>query len=140
MNDLRNKSHYETAAITDVEARYRVEAGTEKTSEIQRCLGEAAGMLAHKCRRFLDGYLVDAADDTLVTSGDLMYTFDFTERRGIGKAESLAEMMHAFIVHYALARFYASVSQGELSNKHSLLTNETATTLEELLYSKLPPR
>lgn len=140
LNRVRTISHDEVAAIADVEARYRAEAGTEKMKEIHDCIKEAHGRLVHQCRRFLRNTNAQGANNT----GTLpqTYTFDFilSERRNLGNGEPLAEVMNTFMVEYALAKFYSVVSQGDLSNKHSLLAIDAGKELDVILYTKLPPR
>lgn len=140
-NDFRSKSHYEVAEITDAEARYRAEAGTEKQGEIVRCIRDGIAQARHRCLRFLDETITPEADDSYATD-DVEYVFSFpvSERRAIGKAEPLAAALHNFVVHYAMSKFYSSVSQMELSNKHSLQAVENGTDIDRLLYTKQPPR
>ena len=137
--DIRNKSHEECAEIADAETRYRAEAGTHKNEELFRCLAEVGTALARTCIKYLDNYYQEEADDTLALPEALVYDLDFSERRAEGKAQPLADAMHSYAVHYTLAKYYATVSQGELSNKHSLLTNNAATAIKELLYTKKAP-
>ena len=97
-------------------------------------------LFPEKCRRFLRNTNAQGANNT----GTLpqTYTFDFilSERRNLGNAEPLAEVMNTFMVEYALAKFYSVVSQGDLSNKHSLLAIDAGKELDVILYTKLPPR
>lgn len=140
LKDVKTKSHYEVSEIPDAEARYRAEAGTEKEGEIHRCIQEGASRLMHRCLRYLRNYYTDKRDNEDNPQSVYVYDFVLSERRSLGKAEPLSEAMHTFIVEYALSKFYASVSQGELSNKHSLLAVDAGNRIDELLYFKLPPR
>ncbi len=137
--DMRNKSHQDTADISDVEARYRVEAGTHKTEELRRCLLEVSSTLTRRVSRYLVDYYRQLADNNLHLPETLVYDFDFSERRMINKAQPLSDAMHAFIVHYALAKYYATVNHTELSNKHSTLTQDASAALDEIIYTKRPP-
>lgn len=137
---LRTISHRECAEIADVEARYRAEAGTEKTEEIYACLDEGSRRLASRCYRFLaDEYTIEKDNLTSLPEA-YVYDFTFSERRALGKADPLAEAMNTFILEYALAKFYSNVSQSELSNKHSLLAIDAGNLISGLLFTKKPPR
>lgn len=138
-NRLKATSHYEVAEIADPEARYRAEAGSEKDDEINVCLVAAIARLQGRLRQYLK-HRYDTSSDNLIGLPDV-YSFDLvlSERRAVNKAEALAEAMNTFVVEYALSRFYSTVSQGELSNKHSLLAVDSANLLDDLLHSKLPP-
>ncbi len=137
--DIRNKSHEECAEITDAEARFRAEAGNHKNEELFRCLAEVGTALARTCIKYLDNYYQEEASNALDLPEALVYEFDFSERRADGKAQPMADAMHSYCVHYTLAKYYATVSQGELSNKHSLLTNEAAGAIRELMMYKKAP-
>ena len=150
IDDIRNKSHYEVASIADDDARYRAEAGTEKLSEIKRCIQEAIGRLTHRLYPYLnEAYTFDMTDDldvptdsagaTTHTAG-YKFEFDMSERRADGKKEPLRNAMHSFVVHYALSFFYSTVSQSELSNKHGVAALEEANHLDEIIYTKKAPR
>ena len=139
-NDIRKKSHYEVAEIQDVEARYRAEAGTEKQEEILRCIEEGVAQARHRCLRYLDETITEEADDTLDPGEVYTFYFPISERRAINKAEPLTSALHTFVVHYARSKFYSTVSQIELSNKHSLQAVECGNDIDQLLYTKQPPR
>ena len=139
MSDLRGISHHEVAEIPDVEARYRAEAGTEKQHLIYKCVSEGVTRLARRCVRFLKGDYKTEADNAGDIPKSYSLEFAFSERRALNKADALAETMHFFVLHYALSDFYSDVSQGELSNKHSLMAVEAGNGLDALLYHKQPP-
>ena len=143
LNLLRSISHREVAAIEDPDARYRVEAGTEKMYEINRCVSEAFSRLYSRCSRWTRA-TYDHKRDNLPADAGLPenYSIEFvlSERRAINKAEGLQEAMQTFMVEYALSKFYSIVSQGELSNKHSLLAVDAGNTIDQILYTKQPPR
>jgi len=139
MSQLKGISHHEVAEIPDVEARYRAEAGSEKFPLIYRGISEGVGRLVRRCNRFLKGGYKITNDNAMELPPELLFDFSLSERRAVGKAEPLAEEMSKFIVHYALSQFYSFVSQGELSNKHSLLAMDSGNEIDNLLYSKIPP-
>lgn len=133
---VRSISHREVAGILDVEARYRAEAGSEKAAELEECVKEGIARLQSRVYRFLTSvtYSPESGFPTTVA-----FNFDLSDRRGNNKEEAITEACNTFVLEYALSKFYSIVSQGELSNKHSLATLETGNHLDELLYTKNPP-
>lgn len=140
LNDIRTKSHQEVAGIEDVEARYRAEAGSEKMGDICRCLGEGVGKLRHRCIRFLREEITEVSDNLTTLPEKIVVDLALSERRAIGKGEPLRMAMHSLVVEYTLSKFYSDVSQMELSNKHSAQALDADRQIDELLYSKVPPR
>ena len=140
LSNLRAVSHREVAGIENVDARYRAEAGSEKMDDIYRCIFDAAKRLGSRCFRFLDDAYIPNFDNASNFPEKITYDFNFSERRAINKAVPLEEAMHTFILEYALAKFYSIVNQSELSNKHSLQAIDAGNVLDELLYTKKPPR
>ena len=139
MFDIKDKSHLETAQIEDVTARYRIENGTEKQDEIERCLTECIARLTKLVFRYLKKAYVIEADDLLNIPEQYVFDFDLTEREGTGKAQAMADLMHDYIVSYTLAKFYASVSAGDLSNSRSALAMAAGNEITELLFTKAAP-
>ena len=140
LKKLKAISHYEVSEIADQEARYRAEAGSEKNEQIVRCINEGMAQAERRCIRYLKERYDKYSDNTLKVPDSVVFDFAMSERRAIGKAEPLASCLQDLIVHYALSMFYSSVSQGDLSNKHSLLAIEAGNVLTDLLYTKQPPR
>lgn len=138
--DIRNKSHEEcSAAIADAEARFRAEAGNHKNEELYRSLRSVHAALQRRVVRFLrNSHEKTGANDMYIPTS-FVYEFEMSERRAQGKVQALADAMHDYLVHYTLAKFYATVTQGELSNKHSLLTGECEAEIMAILYDKMPP-
>lgn len=138
--DIRTKSHEECAnTITEVEARYRTEAGNHKNEEIYRCLLESASALSRILARFLHSDNTWEADDTANITDGFQYDFDVSERRMDGKSQALADAMHSYIVHDTLRRFYGTVSAADLATKHTALAQEAEAAIKEMMYSKKPP-
>ncbi len=133
-------SHLEVADIVDVEARYRAEAGTEKIAVINNCMDDARKRLASVCRRFLRASRTTNVDNTTVIPTSYVYELTLSERRALNSADILEEAMNTFLVEYALSKFYSIVSQGELSNKHSLLAVDAGDNVQNILFTKMPPR
>lgn len=144
ISQIRETSHREVSSIADAEARYRVEAGTEKLADIRACLFDAIRRLKGRVIRFLsDEWMsenyIDSSDNSVSIPVSWSFEFEMTERRALGKTEPLAEAMNTFVLEYALSKFYSIVSMGDLSNTHSLAAVEAGNILDELLYTKLPP-
>lgn len=143
--DIRNKSHQECEAIADIDARYRTEAGSEKTDEVRRCLTEAVSRLDKSLHRWLVKSYAEKTryDDADIPSEDyeLSYVYDFawTPRQGEGKDKMLADLMHDYVVSATLAKFYAIVSAQDLSNMHSTLALEAGNNIIEMLALKSAP-
>lgn len=140
INQMRAVSHREVAEIADAEARYRAEAGSEKTDELYRCIDDAHKRLSARCMRFLKATYKRKVDNLRDIPSSYIYEFSLSERRAINKAEGLIDAMHTFLLEYAMSKFYSIVSQGELSNKHSLLAIEAGNLIDQLLFTKQPPR
>lgn len=140
LKDIRTKSHQEVAGIEDVEARYRAEAGSEKMEDIVRCVGEGIGKLRHRCIRFLREEITEISDNLSALPDEIIVDLSLSERRAIGKSDPLKTAMHSLIVEYSLAKFYSDVNQIDLSNKHSAQALDADRQIDELLYSKVPPR
>ena len=144
MTDITNKSHLETEGIESPDVKYRIQVGTEKKDEIYRALVSVNSSLTRLVHRYLVSSTLDTATDAVTTPAtfpiSFVYVLDLSDRRKAAKAQPLADKMHDYLVHYTLAKFYASVSQGDLSNVHSALTQEASAEIESLLYDKLPPQ
>lgn len=138
-DEIRQKSHLEVQDIQDPAQQYHVRAGLDKEDEIRRCMDDGFAQVYRRCLRFLENTYVVRSDDAPTVSDVRVYNFILSERRGANKAEPLTSAMHDLVVQYALSKFYSTVNQGELSNKHSLLALEAARTIDELLYTKKPP-
>ena len=139
LKDIKSKSHYDVSSVTDAEARYRIEAGTEKEDEILRTMAEVATSLSRRLRRFLESGYQMIASDRVSLPEDFTWELDISERRANNLMQPLADAAHSYIVHYTLAKFYSTVSAVELSNIHSTWTAEAAEAIDELIYSKQEP-
>ena len=140
VKSLRAISHREVAAIEDPDARYRAEAGSEKLPEIYRCIWYAFARLSARCSRWLKATYQHQRDNVMDVPTQFDFEFVLSERRSINTSEPLLNEMHTFMVEYALSKFYSIVNQGELSNKHSLLAIEAGNNIDQILYTKQPPR
>lgn len=138
--EVRQKSHLNVQDIDNPEARDNARAGLEKIDEIHHCVHDGFAQLQRRCARFLRRTVVPAYDNQEVMPESYTFSLVLAERRGANKAEPLTAAMHAFVVQYALSKFYSTVSQSEQSNKYSLQAVDTGNQIDELLYTKLPPR
>ena len=139
IKDIQSKSHLEVASVADPASRYRIEAGTEKLSEIKRDIAGATSTLIEGCYRFLDRGGYDETDDS-VGDKDIVIKLLGGTRRFDGKEKSIAQKLHEIIVDLALEKFYVSVSQADLSRLHQLQAASGITELERLLRRKRPPK
>ena len=139
IKDIRTKSHLEVASVADPAARYRIEAGTEKLSEVKRDIAGAVSSLVNDCYRFLDTAGTDGADDTI--SGDnIVLNVNAGPRRLDGKEKAFAQKVHEIIVDLSMQKFYISVSQIDLSKAHQAQATAGITELENMLRRKRPPK
>ena len=139
LKDIREKSSLDTEGM-EPEVKYRVEAGSEKNDQLKREIITVSSVLTRTLSRYLADDDRAEADNMLGLSAELTWKLNLSERRTVGKAQPLTDACHDYMVHYVLARYYKSVNAGELSNKHSLLTADAAKEIEQLLYTKTPPR
>lgn len=140
INDVRTKSHFESANVQDPTVRYGIEAGTEKLGEVKRDLAAAVSVLIQECYRFLDAPGIDEADNQLTDAEELTLVVLGGPRRLYGKEKALAQKLHEVAVDLTLHKFYASVSQADLSKQHASLAANGIASLEAMLRQKRPPQ
>lgn len=139
LKDMRERSHLDVQEM-EPDAQYRTEAGSDKNEQLKREIVTVSASLTRMLHRWLaDDYDV-SADNMLGLTDELTWKLNMGERRMSGKVQPLTDACHDYMVHYVLSRYYKSVNAGELSNTHSLQTADAAKEIEELLYSKNPPR
>ena len=139
IKDIRTKSHLEVASVADPAARYRIEAGTEKLSEIKRDIAGAVSTLVEKGYRFMDAPGIDAEDDS-VTEKDVVLILSVGPRRMEGKEKAVTQKIHEAVVNLALQKFYVSVSQVDLSRAHQAQATANIDEIEQMLRRKRPPK
>ena len=139
LTDITNKSHLETEGIESPDIKYRVQVGSEKKDEIFRLLLSVSSSLTRLVHRYLVRTYIQETDNGISMPEAFVYELTMSERREAGKSQPLADKMHDYLVHYTLAKFYASVGQGEFSNAHSAQTQVASAEIESLLYDKRPP-
>ena len=140
VHEFRQKSHLEVQDIKDPESRDNARAGVEKMEEINRCIKQAFSRLAARCVRWLRGSYSDVSDNAPGLPESFFFEFQLSERRALNTSEGLVDAMNTFMVEYALSKYYSTVNQGELSNKHSLLAIDAGNQIDQILYTKQPPR
>lgn len=140
INDVRTKSHFEVSSVQDPSARYRIEAGSEKLGEVKRDLAAAISTLIQECYRFLDAPGIDDADNSLTDAEEVTLVILGGSRRLYGKEKALAQKLHEIAVDLTLYKFYASVSQSDLSKQHSSLATTGIAELQSMLRQKRPPK
>ena len=139
-DEVRQKSHLNVQDIKDAESRDNARAGVENTVELRRCISDGFTQLSRRCLRFLDDDIAIRYNDESSWPESYVYSFALSERRAINKAEPLTAAMHAFVVQYALSKWYSTVSVSEQSNKYSLEAIESGNQIDAMLYHKQPPR
>ena len=137
--DIMNKSHGEVSVITDAEVRYKVEASTEKTDEIERDIITSMAMLHPYMERYLVSDHTGIAENGAGLPQTIVYEFSFSERRLDGKMQTLTDAIHAYLVDCTLGLFYASVGHTEFQTKRSQMAVADAQLVERLVYTKRPP-
>ena len=140
IKDLKEKSHLEVASIADPAVRYKLEAGTEKDPEIKRCLDEAATDLRGEIARFLAVDQTPSSNNALPTVSAYVYDLNLSSRRSSSKADALKNAFESYVVVRSLAKFHRSVGQAELSSMYESQALAQAQSINNLLYSKLPPQ
>ena len=139
IRDIRTKSHLEVANVADPAARYRVEAGTEKLTEVRRNIAGAVSSLVNECYRFLDMAGTGESDDTI--AGDkVVLNVTAGPRRLDGKEKAFAQKIHEIVVDLAMQRFYVSVAQVDMSKAHQSQAVAEIAELETMLRRKRPPK
>ena len=139
IRDIRTKSHLEAASVADPAARYRVEAGTEKLSEVKRDIAGAVSSLVNDCYRFLDMPGTGEADD-IISDGKVVLNVSAGQRRMDGKEKAVAQKIHEIVVDLSLQKFYVSVTQLEMSKAHQAQAVTGIAELESMLRRKRPPK
>lgn len=137
--DMRNKSHSESSVITDMESRYRSEAGTEKTEELERDLVTSLSQLSSSIGRYLKMDMTSDADNGPGLPDFITLEFVMSERRLDGKVQALTDAIHAYLVENTLALFYASVDHKEFQAKHEKASAASLALVERLMFTKKPP-
>lgn len=137
---LRQMSHLEVQNIQDAEVRYNSRAGSDKSDEVERCLAHGFAQARRRCWRFLNDDDTDTKSTRVSGTNDLTINLNLSERRMLDKIEPLSSAIEKLILEYALSMFYSTVNQPDLSKKHSILALDASNELDELLYTKKPPR
>lgn len=136
--DIMNRSHSECANITDVEARYRAEAGSDRKELIGRLLGEATSELKSAISRWLTDEFSRTGND-IPEDGDVTLQMELSQRRIDGKVPALKEKAHAYLVERTLFRFYATAGQPELSTAYQRRSEDSIAAIERIMFSKKQP-
>lgn len=147
MARIKTMSHDELEALfPDPEARYHLEASTEKEDTIRECMNYAVSAMISRFARFLDtnGYVEDMEYglQKVKTSVPEAYVVTFTtsERRMQGKEESLKQAMYAYICAKALGEFYLRNGHTELGSKWNSMSIADEETITRIIYRKGAPK
>lgn len=137
--DIEETSRTETAQLTDAEARYRVQAGAQFREGLDRALTLSVSRLNTLVQRFLFPDATPVAGNDIVLPDQIVFDFDFSERRAQGKAQPLTDAMHAYLVHDTLAAHYRNTASGDLATVHVQSAEAAAAQIIGLIHSKTPP-
>lgn len=137
--DLQNKNREEVRGITDPQARYLAEAGSEKIEEVARCIQESVASVSAMLLRFMPAQATGNESDMLSGMDDAILVLEPSERRWPGKAKAIADVTHSLIVNMSLSKYYGTINQNELADKRNKLASSDVAILNKLLYEKLPP-
>lgn len=130
VTEMRTINRLEVQNIQDPDARYRVEAGSEKTGVLNSCVDAADGELRSVLLDFLD-----PSKNTTLTFAFI----DDSRRFDTNKQKALEENIYDYILHTAMARYYLGVSQGELMVAHQNMKDAARVKIEKLIYSRSVP-
>ena len=138
-DDIRVKSHIDCETIVDATARYKIEAGTEKAEQIHQCISDAFASVLQLVRRFLTPSAQAEAMTTAYDGvSDLSLPFYVSDRRAHYFSATLAPSIHAYVVDFALAKYYASIYPAFAAPYTQRLAGE-ASAIETIIYTKQPP-
>lgn len=132
-----------TNLIDDISGQFMVECGSEKPLPPKGLLIQFLNESYARLKSLLSRYMV-TSDEREVSDGNLSngcYGFELmiSSRRAKGKATSIADVLHSYMVNASLAKIYSVSNLTELSNKRTLLQNNDVIALQELLHTKCPP-
>lgn len=140
LDDMKVKSHAETAVIADPTERYIAELGSEKEEEAQQCITDASVEVTSVLRQSLkETGSNDTVDDDYDDSIDIVYSMDCTSRRAAGLGDSLMKAIHAYIVDSALNKFYISVGRADFAERHGSKLAAEIMVIRKLLHTKFKP-
>lgn len=139
ISDIRLKSHMEAASISAAEERYIVEAGTEKVEELNQCVTDAFAEVSGIVRPVISAAAQLTANDNYRSSGDLVLSFDLSERKSGGFAAPLADAIHKYVVDSAMSRFYRSVARPVFADSHERMLIPGRANIEAIIYVKNEP-
>ena len=139
IDDMRVKSHFEAAAISDAEERYIVEAGSEKASELNQSVTDAFAEVSSIVRQFITGEATASANDSYRAAGDLVLVLEVPARKSTALAVPLADALHKYAVDSALVKFYHAVSRPNFGDMHERELVTDKANIDILLFTKQEP-
>lgn len=128
--------------INDIGAKYLSEGGASARPPkglLAQAINESFGRLKLLYGRFLRPGLEDYASDNLSLSHTLTIELDMSSRRASGKAQSLADLSHSFLVNASLSKLYVTSKNPELGEMHDKLSVGDAQAITKLVNSKTAP-
>lgn len=140
LDDMKVTSHAEVAAIADAKVRYLAELGSEKEQLAQQAITDTSVEVLSVLRRYIDGTSGDGAASNDYDASDISYTLSVSSRKSAGLAEPLTKAVHDYMRESALAKYYDSVSQVEMAQRHRARIVTPLATMHSLLYRKDEPQ
>lgn len=139
LEELRQKSHFNTRPIEAPEARINARAGEEEQDELERCLLTSESALRNIISRWAVGCLEPVSDSHLGIPEELVYDFNIGQRRAAGKSVPVAMAIHAYLVAKTLSLFYRTVTRADLAEIQDGLAAQAEAQLTKLLNTKAEP-
>ena len=140
VSEIKQKSHFDSENfIKDPEARYKVEAGTEKADEINSCVLSADSMLRSLVTRYLVTTPAETINVGISLPATLSYALGLSERRDANKCAQLPQLFRDYLGSAALSKFYATVHVTDLASKWGSQAAAFGADIVRLLNHKNPP-
>ena len=140
ISEIKQKSHYDSENfIKEAEARYKVEAGTEKADEINSCVLSADSQLRTLVTRYLVTTPVDPVTVGITPPVTLTYALGLSERRDANKCAQLPQLFRDYLASAALSKFYATMSVTDLASKWGNQAAALGADIVRILFHKNPP-
>lgn len=137
--DMRIKSQQELAPVVDDRERYIAEIGTEKLEEVNQCITDASVEVSTILLPFLTGTAGSSSATDNYDTANLVYNLSVAELPSPNFAADVTKAVHAYIVDSALAKYYLSVSRGQLAEAHAARLQALSIFLRNLIYYRPMP-
>ena len=134
---------YKENVIGDLSAKFLQDLGTTDPvpprGMLLQAMNEVLVSLRLMCSRFLRPSYDLVADDSLSSADAFVFSFTMGARRMAGKAQSLADAIHSYLVNATLGKVYADSNNTDMAQKRATLAQGDGQLILSLLNSKIPP-